>query len=40
MICGFLELSEPFRGRNGAWHNPVDQYAKDLAKIVTGFELG
>ena len=28
-------LNDIFRGRNGAWHNPVDQYAKDLAKIVT-----
>jgi lysophospholipase L1-like esterase len=28
-------LNDIFRGRNGAWHNPVDQYAKDLATIVT-----
>ena len=28
-------LNDIFRGRNGAWHNPVDQYAKDLEKIVT-----
>ncbi len=28
-------LNDIFRGRNGAWHNPVDQYAKDLTKIVT-----
>ncbi|MBT7958369.1 MAG: prolyl oligopeptidase family serine peptidase, partial [Akkermansiaceae bacterium] len=27
-------LNDIFRGRKGAWHNPVDQYAKDLAKIV------
>jgi lysophospholipase L1-like esterase len=27
-------LNDIFRGRNGAWHNPVDQYAKDLATIV------
>ena len=28
-------LNDIFRGRNGAWHNPVDQYAKDLETIVT-----
>ncbi|MBC8148174.1 MAG: prolyl oligopeptidase family serine peptidase [Verrucomicrobiaceae bacterium] len=28
-------LNDIFRGRNGAWHNPVDQYARDLARIVT-----
>ena len=28
-------LNDIFRGRKGAWHNPVDQYAKDLEKIVT-----
>jgi lysophospholipase L1-like esterase len=28
-------LNDIFRGRKGAWHNPVDQYAKDLTKIVT-----
>lgn len=28
-------LNDSFRGRGGAWHNPVDQYAKDLEKIVT-----
>jgi len=28
-------LNDIFRGRNGAWHNPVDQYAKDLTKIVS-----
>ncbi|MDP6637076.1 MAG: GDSL-type esterase/lipase family protein [Phycisphaerae bacterium] len=28
-------LNDIFRGRKGAWHNPVDQYARDLAKIVT-----
>ncbi|MDP6525367.1 MAG: GDSL-type esterase/lipase family protein [Kiritimatiellia bacterium] len=27
-------LNDIFRGRNGAWHNPVDQYAKDLETIV------
>jgi len=27
-------LNDIFRGRGGAWHNPVDQYARDLAKIV------
>jgi lysophospholipase L1-like esterase len=27
-------LNDIFRGRKGAWHNPVDQYAKDLEKIV------
>ena len=27
-------LNDIFRGRKGAWHNPVDQYEKDLAKIV------
>ncbi len=27
-------LNDIFRGRNGAWHNPVDRYEKDLAKIV------
>lgn len=27
-------LNDIFRGRGGAWHNPVDQYAKDLEKIV------
>lgn len=27
-------LNDIFRGRKGTWHNPVDQYAKDLAKIV------
>ena len=28
-------LNDIFRGRKGAWHNPVDQYAEDLTKIVT-----
>ena len=28
-------LNDIFRGRKGAWHNPVEQYAKDLTKIVT-----
>ncbi len=28
-------LNDLFRGRKGTWHNPVDQYAKDLEKIVT-----
>jgi acetyl esterase len=28
-------LNDIFRGRKGAWHNPVDQYAKDLTRIVT-----
>ena len=28
-------LNDIFRGRNGAWHNPVNQYAKDLSKIVS-----
>lgn len=28
-------LNDIFRGRGGAWHNPVDQYAKDLETIVT-----
>jgi acyl-CoA thioesterase-1 len=28
-------LNDIFCGRSGAWHNPVDQYAKDLARIVT-----
>jgi lysophospholipase L1-like esterase len=28
-------LNDIFRGRGGAWHNPVDQYARDLEKIVT-----
>jgi lysophospholipase L1-like esterase len=28
-------LNDSFRGRGGKWHNPVDQYAKDLDKIVT-----
>jgi lysophospholipase L1-like esterase len=27
-------LNDIFRGRNGAWHNPVDQYEKDLETIV------
>jgi len=27
-------LNDIFRGRRGAWHNPVKQYEKDLAKIV------
>jgi len=27
-------LNDIFRGRKGAWYNPVDQYEKDLAKIV------
>ena len=27
-------LNDIFRGRGGAWHNPADQYARDLAKIV------
>ena len=27
-------LNDIFRGRRGTWHNPVDQYEKDLAKIV------
>jgi lysophospholipase L1-like esterase len=27
-------LNDIFRGRKGTWHNPVDQYAKDLKKIV------
>lgn len=28
-------LNDSFRGRKGAWHNPVEQYEKDLDKIVT-----
>ena len=28
-------LNDMFRGRKGAWHNPLDQYAKDLDTIVT-----
>jgi len=28
-------LNDIFRGRKGTWLNPVDQYAKDLTKIVT-----
>jgi len=28
-------LNDIFRGRKGSWHNPVNQYAKDLTKIVT-----
>lgn len=28
-------LNDIFRGRGGAWHNPVDQYEKDLETIVT-----
>ena len=27
-------LNDIFRGRKGAWHNPVDQYAKDLERIA------
>ena len=27
-------LNDIFRGRGGAWHNPVDQYARDLETIV------
>ncbi len=27
-------LNDSFRGRKGRWHNPVEQYEKDLAKIV------
>lgn len=27
-------LNDIFRGRGGAWHNPVEQYEKDLQKIV------
>ncbi|MCP4314362.1 MAG: hypothetical protein GY790_24165 [Bacteroidetes bacterium] len=27
-------LNDIFRGRNGAWFNPVDQYEKDLATIA------
>jgi len=27
-------LNDIFRGRNGAWHNPVDQYAEDLTRIA------
>jgi len=27
-------LNDIFRGRKGTWHNPVDQYARDLTKIV------
>ena len=28
-------LNDIYRGRNGSWHNPVEQYEKDLDKIVT-----
>ncbi|HEX5791111.1 MAG TPA: SGNH/GDSL hydrolase family protein [Luteolibacter sp.] len=28
-------LNDIYRGRKGAWHNPVEQYEKDLDKIVT-----
>ena len=28
-------LNDIFRGRKGAWHNPVEQYEKDLATIVS-----
>ena len=35
MIYFNFGLNDIFRGRNGAWHNPVDQYAKDLARIGT-----
>ncbi len=27
-------LNDIYRGRNGAWHNPVEQYEKDVEKIV------
>lgn len=27
-------LNDSFRGRGGKWHNPVEQYAKDLDRIV------
>jgi lysophospholipase L1-like esterase len=27
-------LNDIYRGRKGAWHNPVEQYEKDLEKIV------
>lgn len=27
-------LNDIFRGRKGAWHNPIEQYEKDLAQIV------
>jgi len=28
-------LNDIFRGRRGTWHNPVEQYEKDLDKIIT-----
>lgn len=28
-------LNDVYRGRKGSWHNPVEQYEKDLDKIVT-----